>query len=82
MRTISSSPEIVDTSAEKEKEEIEDREAVRENIYSNNSFTFSEGFSKEKRKSKKTTLLKARLLKIFWEFLTQLSLTVVFSMKV
>ena len=79
MRADSNSPKIVYTAAEKEKEEI--KEADGENLFTDNSFTFSEGFPKEKRKSKKASLLKHRLLKILWEFLTQLSLTIIFSMK-
>jgi hypothetical protein len=80
MRTNSNSPTIVYTAAEKEKEEI--KETDGESVYTNNSFTFSEGFPKEKGKSQKAPLLKIRILKIFWEFLTQLSLTIIFSMKV
>ena len=73
-------PKIVSLPPKKEKEEISIKENIEEVIFSDNYSSLSD--NGEKRKSKKAALLKTRFIKILWEFLTQLSLTIVFSMKV
>jgi hypothetical protein len=83
MHVTSHSPKIANTATEKEKEKNSTNGNNKEDfIFEDNNSTFSESFPKKERKSEKAKLLKIRLIKILWEFLTQLSLTVIFSMKV